>query len=161
VFFKLRKWVNSAGWLDAKLSQFHLNVLMIMGGACLALDALRCAPACRRLWRTRRAELLTVAAVPLAVFLVTLGTMGMLLFIGETPPGATELGGFQVRYLFPALLLAFFLPLQLAAREAPPSAAPTPLPWTRLLWTAAWAFLPLFLAVRIIELAQDLLARYW
>lgn len=149
-------WANPLGWLDTYLSPRHLALIRATGLVALALDAWTYAPRLAAL-REKKAHVAWIAAVTVAHAAFLALTMGLLLHLTWNLPGAERLGGLQARYFFPCAILALLLPLSLQGTAAPTE--------TRLRDTiaasAALGLLPLLLFARNVELAVDLLVRYW
>jgi hypothetical protein len=141
------------GWLDTYLNPRHRELVLLSAGAALLLDAAAFGPALLRGARAAPGRALGAAAALLAAVVSVFLLTALPLFVEMAQPDA-HLLGFQPRYLLPAAALAVMLPLALDPDAAAPGR------W-RPVDGAALAVLPLLFAARLVELARDLLFRYW
>lgn len=154
-----QEWVQPLGWLDTPLSQWHLALLVATVGLALLLDFVELAPGWGRAVMEQPLDLLALWGLVLAHAVGLVLGICFIMFIAhtETENGQSQLIGVQMRYFFPAILLALVVPFGLsrpaASRGLSDSSPSLPL----------WLVGPLLalLAARGAALAIDLLVRYF
>ena len=151
-------WSMPMGWLDVPLSPQHLSLIAASGYVAFMLDAWAYGPQIVRLIRTRLWEVALLMGVAVCGLAFAVVADGALFYLMNTPVGVGFINGLQVRHLFPAAIVALLLPL---AVLAPSPVDGTPSRSAMVARTVAVVLLPLLLAARTIELAIDLLTRYW
>ncbi len=156
------EWFEPLGYVDTELSDYHIDLIYLTVLLAVVFDLVHYGPRLRTMSRSRRLWLIALLVAAALNFLLLHLCSSLIMYLAETPPGANYVVGFQTRYLFPAAVLALFVPL--AALEPNEASEGVPLPrrrWASLVPTAALSlFLPVF-AARQMELVVDLLVRFW
>jgi hypothetical protein len=154
---RLSSWFEPLGWLDTYFGEEHLWLIRVGVLLALVLDLVLVVPGlvrgCFRSWGRVSALAGTVAAHALIAFLVP----AWIYYYNFGSPTLFGVDNVQVRYLFSAVMLALMLPMAFAERKPGEEEG-------RLrvaAGSAALALMPLVLFARQVELAVDLLVRYW
>jgi hypothetical protein len=157
----LETWFHPLGWLDTTLSQEHVLLLFTLIAVAMALDLVHVAPALPRVFLERKASALVHLAVILGNFLFIGLSACLVMFVLYTRVGEVTISGVQTRYFFPAAELALFLPLAVLLSSRLPEDCIPGIGKARLLPVLALGLLPLLFLAEGVQLAIDLLARYW
>ena len=153
-------WSGPLGWVDTRLTARHLSLIAVSGWLAIFLDVWAYGPQVLRLVRTRAGEM--TALVGMAVGGLCFATVAdaALFYLMTTPVGGDAIASMMMKHLFPAAIVGLLLPLAVlgpAAHDVDSSMA-----WPMMIAnTLAVVILPLLLFARNIELAIDLLIRYW
>ena len=163
-------WASCMGWLDTPLSPQHLVLIRVSFVVAVLLDLWQFGPQLRRVWNERRGEAALVAGVIAANLFVNTFSVALVYFALGVRPGGAEIGHWQVRHFFPAAAVLVLLPMLLwpcgSQRRSEPISGglDSPLDSGTLpaaCGAVALGVLPLLFFSRNVELAVDLLTRYW
>jgi hypothetical protein len=158
----IRQISSPLGWLDTHLNPYHNRLIIISGAAALIFDGFRYAPALQAALRGRRREVfLCLGLIVGVLFFITFSDSLIYFIIGAYPGNYWDIR-IQMRHLFPGIITALLLPLMLVnKRPAAAVAIPNASIGQIANYTALLVSFFLLLFVRDIELAIDLLVRYW
>lgn len=148
-------WAGPLGWLDTTISPQHLTLITGSLGAAFALDLWRYWRPLVDAWRARRRDIVMTAGVIAGAFVVASFVNSLVFYVITTPVGARFVAGTQGRHLFYAGIVGVLLPAWIVRNGEAKTEAGTA--WR----TTALVLLGLLLAARSVELAIDLLTRYW
>lgn len=160
------EWVGPLGWLDTGVHKLSFAIWKTLFLAALAIDfggsLLRIRPA---FFRSREAWVLALGSLAI---LSSLFATVLALYLGFTPVGSGVVGGVQIRYFFPQIIVFLGLAHALRSRaDAPPALVGTgPRLLQGLLQQQAARKLLLAFAVGIamiylVTLYLSLAVRYW
>ena len=136
-----------------------MSLIALSGALAVLLDAWHLGPRLPELVRAHGRRLLAfLGIVALNGFTITL-LNGFLFYLMVSPYASTVILGYQVRHYFPTVIGAIVLASAILAEEPDPSEAWVVLPGLRE--GVALVGLSLLLFARTVELAFDLLVRYW
>ena len=148
-------WAGPLGWLDTPLSPQHLTLITGSLAAAAALDLWNYRSPLLAALRNRRGDIALTAAIVIGAFAIASFVNSLVFYVITTPVGAPFVAGMQGRHLFYAGIVAVLLPVWIV-REGPTEER------TSTAWqAAALVILGLLLTARTIELAIDLMTRYW
>jgi hypothetical protein len=153
-------WSGPLGWLDTPLSTRHVSLIAASGLLAVFLDTWAYGPQLADLLRSRAREVVLLASVGVAGLLFATVTNAALFFLMTTPVGADRIAGMQIRHFFPSVMVAMMLPLGVLRGRLPATANASLRP-AIVADTVALVLFPLLFAARNVELAIDLLTRYW
>ena len=171
-------WSCYMGWLDTSLSSLHLVLIRISFIVALLLDLCHFGPWLRRIWVEHRREALLVAGLIGANLFVNTCGVALAYFIIGVEPGGLAIHHWQVRHFFSGLTVLVLLPVLLGdcgrgltpisgsleigcLSPSGPSTEGCQSSLPPILCAVALGVLPLLLFARNLELAIDLLIRYW
>jgi hypothetical protein len=158
--FTWQAWSGPLGWLDTPLSVAHLSLIVGSGVLAMLLDVWTYGPQFVRLVRARTLEMTLFVGLGASGLLFAALSDAVVYYLMMSPAGGPSVVGTQVRHLFPAAMVAALMPLAMLA------------PWDQdvdrsrnrtvvIANTIALVLLSVLFVVRNIELAVDLLTRYW
>jgi hypothetical protein len=161
----IRNVSSPLGWLDTELNRYHKQLIIATGALAVVFDAIRVLPALPAMMRQKGRQLLLCMALIAGVFFFISFTDSLIYFVIGTNPGTTQIVSIQIRHLFPGIITALLLPLMLT--ESAPSEPSVQNPAAHLslrrvvLYSTLLVSFVVLLFARDIELAVDLLVRYW
>jgi len=156
-------WSINMGWLDVPLSPLHFALIHVALYLALLLDLCQFGPLVVRAARSRWREVALAAGVIATNLLANTCSVALAYFIVGVPPGGTAIAHWQMRHFFPGMIVLVLMPMLLWDNKNGDAAPGTPRPGflAPALNGVALVFLPLLFFARNVELAIDLLARYW
>lgn len=154
------EWFQPLGWLDTPISDWHRALLYAALLLALAADAAERGRSWLKALKSRPGELAALWGLVLvhAAALILAYTLVMFLAHTQTEKGDTAMYGVQIRYFYPAVLVACLIPLGLKNEGMPP---PTLVGAAGLGAALLPTLLFVFLLARGVALAVDLLVRYF
>jgi hypothetical protein len=136
------------------LTEISLGVAIVLDLMCLGPGLVSGA------WKKKGMAVLTLATVVVTAVFLGYATC-LVLYLVDAEPEASKIPGFQIRYLFPAVMVGLFLPLVLL-EDPPANYKARPRAFVpSLAQGLALGFLPFLMLARQVELVTDLLIRYW
>jgi hypothetical protein len=154
-------WLGPLAWIEMYLTYKHEVLIQLALGVALVLDLICFGPRLVAGAWTKKAMAVLIFAT-LAVTALFLGyTTWLVLYLTEAVPEASEIPGFQSRYMFPATIMCLFVPLALLEEPAGNSEVrPRALVFS-VVQGLALGLLPFLMLASQVELVTDLLIRYW
>jgi hypothetical protein len=153
----IKAWAGPLGWSDMPLAREHLTLITASAWLALVCDVWYYGPQIVKLIRTRAPETALLAAIGVGGLAFAMFSDAAIYYIVTTPPGDQDIAGMVIRHLFAAAILALLLPTALLAPREDGHRSRS----VMIVNTAALVLLPLLFAARNVELAIDLLRRYW
>jgi hypothetical protein len=163
-FIRPEAWLeffHPLGWTETYLNSYHLTLIQISVLLSLLLDSVEIGPALLLGAWQRKGRAFGIAAFLLGMSLLLIGIACFFLYLSNSPLRSRIILGFQMRYLFPVVIFALFLPLALVTdnnRNAPNDWIPVEV--KILNKSIVICLFPLLFVARLIELVTDLLIRY-
>jgi len=153
-------WSGPLGWLDTPISPRHLSIITASCLVALLLDVWVYGPRLVHLLRKRTGEMTLLAGAALAALTFALVIDALLYYLMTSAVGSRSIAGTQIRHLFAAAIVAVLLPLAVLGPTVPEGNRSR----GRSMMVAnsvALVLLPMLFFASNVELAIDLLTRYW
>jgi len=158
----IRHLSSPLGWLETELNPYHKRLLILSGTMALIFDGIRYLPSLPVLLREKRRAVYLCLALIAGVYFFISFTDSLIYFVIGTHPGDTRIACIQMRHLFPGIITALLLPLMLADPAPIAAVKPAGAGLKQIaLYSSLLVSFVLLLFLRDIELAVDLLVRYW
>jgi hypothetical protein len=153
-------WAGPLGWVDTRLSPTHLSLIAASGWLAIVLDVWAYGPQVVRLARSRTREMAILISVAVGGLCFATVADAAIFYVMTSEVRSPFIASMMMKHLFPAAILAVLLPLAILESPEVDGTHWRVRPMTIANTIAIVLLSALFLA-RNIELAIELLKRYW
>ena len=155
-------WAGPLGWLDTALNPYHLWLIFVSGVFAVIADLWSYRASFWRIWADQRREVAMVLLICAAAFLFNTLSDCLIFYVFNSEVGVFSTQGIQTRHFFPSMIMLLFLPAMFFRREGQLALeADGVAVRDSVINVAALTAITVLLFARALQLAIDLLSRYW